>query len=550
MEACSIRWLLLYGIMLFLTCKTVQAAAAQMYRYDFYGLQLPVPVQIEDYCFEVYADLTTLLQEQDYVLWETETALTSPGGSGRQESCYTAFEYLAADRTVRGEIGNDTTRDVASGIYSGGWSVTLQTAYRTVTFSVENTDPEASSLMIFPPDPMSDILPERISREQLVLFIWGLESLRADPKEDPLEGLKMVPDRSWTDEEGNRHTSYAYDYEELLSGILTSEKAHEALSPQEEILSKIAYIGDRSLCQMSPEMAKAYAEKLVETASGPDPDRKSGGRNRLPDSQESEDAADAAGSWRAILVDAGGDGQPLLMMTEYLSAQKPSAEENGVISDQEPLAEEKGDISAQNPSAEENGVISDQNPSAEENGVVSDQELSAEENEAISCQEASASDRKECAEVHLFLFDTGQVKEISLSGEYSAYFSEEVPTYRVSVSSTPYLTVQYTGTLNDGSGRSVIQENYYQVSSGNLRISHTGLVIGTSGAAEQEAYFDGKKVPSLEKARITAGIGPENSRIFLFEAGENGLKAITGTEYDELVEYLYVYAGESRAQVP
>ena len=550
MEACSIRWLLLYGIMLFLTCKTVQAAAAQMYRYDFYGLQLPVPVQIEDYCFEVYADLTTLLQEQDYVLWETETALTSPGGSGRQESCYTAFEYLAADRTVRGEIGNDTTRDVASGIYSGGWSVTLQTAYRTVTFSVENTDPEASSLMIFPPDPMSDILPERISREQLVLFIWGLESLRADPKEDPLEGLKMVPDRSWTDEEGNRHTSYAYDYEELLSGILTSEKNPAALSPQEEILSKIAYIGDRSLCQMSPEMAKAYAEKLVETASGPDPDRKSGGRNRLPGSQESEDAADAAGSWRAILVDAGGDGQPLLMMTEYLSAQKPSAEENGVISDQEPLAEEKGDISAQNPSAEENGVISDQNPSAEENGVVSDQELSAEENEAISCQEASASDRKECAEVHLFLFDTGQVKEISLSGEYSAYFSEEVPTYRVSVSSTPYLTVQYTGTLNDGSGRSVIQENYYQVSSGNLRISHTGLVIGTSGAAEQEAYFDGKKVPSLEKARITAGIGPENSRIFLFEAGENGLKAITGTEYDELVEYLYVYAGESRAQVP
>ncbi len=511
MEACSIRWLLLYGIMLFLTCKTVQAAAAQMYRYDFYGLQLPVPVQIEDYCFEVYADLTTLLQEQDYVLWETETALTSPGGSGRQESCYTAFEYLAADRTVRGEIGNDTTRDVASGIYSGGWSVTLQTAYRTVTFSVENTDPEASSLMIFPPDPMSDILPERISREQLVLFIWGLESLRADPKEDPLEGLKMVPDRSWTDEEGNRHTSYTYDYEELLSGILTSEKNPAALSPQEEILSKIAYIGDRSLCQMSPEMAKAYAEKLVETASGPDPDRKSGGRNRLPDSQESEDAADAAGSWRAILVDAGGDGQPLLMMTENLSAQKPSAEENGVISDQEPLAEE---------------------------------------NEAISCQEASASDRKECAEVHLFLFDTGQVKEISLSGEYSAYFSEEVPTYRVSVSSTPYLTVQYTGTLNDGSGRSVIQENYYQVSSGNLRISHTGLVIGTSGAAEQEAYFDGKKVPSLEKARITAGIGPENSRIFLFEAGENGLKAITGTEYDELVEYLYVYAGESRAQVP
>ena len=37
--------------------------------------------------------------------------------------------------------------------------------------------------------------------------------------------------------------------------------------------------------------------------------------------------------------------------------------------------------------------------------------------------------------------------------------------------------MRYSGTLNDDSGRNVVQENYYQVSGGKLCIAHMGLVI-------------------------------------------------------------------------
>ncbi len=459
----------------FLLSTTVPAETIQTYGYDFYGLYLRIPERMEDYCFEVYVDLTTLMQDHGYVLWGNQTGETEEREDGFKERYYTAAEYWSGDHRVRGILRNDTTRDVAENDYSGGWSVTLQTVWRTVVFSAENTDPEASSLMIFPEDPMSDILPERISREQLVLFLWGLERMRTDPKEDPLEGLQMVPDRSWTDENEVRHTTYVYDYEELFSGILASEEARQQLSPQEELLSQIAYIGDRSLCQMSPEMAEAYADKIRELQAASDP-------------KETEPC-----TLDGILVDVGGDGQPLLL----ISGRR--------------------------------------------------QEASDAAGETMASFETCI---QVCGRSCLCSYENGEVEEIRLDEEYGDFFSENQPSYSIYASSVPYLTVRYSGTLNDDSGRNVVQENYYQVSGGNLCIAHTGLVIREKETNTAAYFFDGKQTGNLETARMTAGIGTESGWSFLFSSSDTGLKTICGTECEELTDLLRNLGHGDRFRVP
>ena len=459
----------------FVLCTLVPAETIRTYEYDFYGLRLRIPERMEEYCFEVYVDLTTLMKDRGYVLWGNQTGETEERRDGSKERYYTAAEYWSGDHRVRGILQNDATRDVAENDYSGGWSVTLQTVWRTVVFSAENTDPEASGLMIFPEDPMSDILPERISREQLVLFLWGLERMRTDPKEDPLEGLQMIPDRSWTDENGVRHTTYVYDYEELFSGILASEEARQELSPQEELLSQIAYIGDRSLCQISPEMAEAYADKIRELQAALDP-------------KETEPC-----TLDGILVDVGGDGQPLLLISSRRQEASDAAGETM--------------------------------PPFETCIQVCDR----------SCF---------CS------YENGEVEEIRLDEEYGDYFSENQPSYSIYASSFPYLTVRYSGTLNDDSGRNVVQENYYQVSGGKLCIAHTGLVIQEKETNTAAYYFDGKQTGNLETARMTAGIGTESGWSFLFSSSDTGLKTICGTGCEELTDLLRHLGHGDRFRVP
>ena len=459
----------------FIFCIIAQAETIRTYGYDFYGLPLRIPERTEDYCFEVYVDLTTLMQDHGYVLWGTRTGETKEEEDGFREQYYTAAEYWSEDHRVRGILQNDTTRDVAERDYSGGWSVTFQTVWRTVVFSAENTDPEASDLMIFPQDPMSDILPERISREQLVLFLWGLERMRTDPKEDPLEGLQMVPDRSWTDENGVRHTTYVYDYEELFSGILASEEARQKLSPQEELLSQIAYIGDRSLCQMSPEMAEAYADKIRELQAALDP-------------KETEPC-----TLDGILVDVGGDGQPLLLISGRRQEASDAAGETLI---------------------------------------------------------SSGTCIQECCRSCFCTYENGEVEEIRLDEEYGDYFSENQPSYSIYASSFPYLTVRYSGTLNDDSGRNVVQENYYQVSGGKLCIAHMGLVIQEKETNTAAYYFDGKQTGNLETARMTAGIGTESGWSFLFSSSDTGLKTICGTGCEELTDLLRHLGHGDRFRVP
>ena len=161
----------------FVLCTLVPAETIRTYEYDFYGLRLRIPERMEEYCFEVYVDLTTLMKDRGYVLWGTRTGETKEEEDGFREQYYTAAEYWSGDHRVRGILQNDATRDVAENDYSGGWSVTLQTVWRTVVFSAENTDPEADERFRCGPVPqmMDD------SSKRLLLF----EGLQLAPLERP-----------------------------------------------------------------------------------------------------------------------------------------------------------------------------------------------------------------------------------------------------------------------------------------------------------------------------------------------------------------------------
>ena len=157
---------------------------------------------------------------------------------------------------------------------------------------------------------------------------------------------------------------------------------------------------------------------------------------------------------------------------------------------------------------------------------------------------------QECGRSCFCSYENGEVEEIRLDEEYGDYFSENQPSYSIYASSVPYLTVRYSGTLNDDSGRNVVQENYYQVSGGKLCIAHTGLVIQEKETNTAAYYFDGKQTGNLETARMTAGIGTESGWSFLFSSSDTGLKTICGTGCEELTDLLRHLGHGDRFRVP
>ena len=64
----------------FVLCTLVPAETIRTYEYDFYGLRLQIPERMEEYCFEVYVDLTTLMKDRGYVLWGNQTGETGERG--------------------------------------------------------------------------------------------------------------------------------------------------------------------------------------------------------------------------------------------------------------------------------------------------------------------------------------------------------------------------------------------------------------------------------------------------------------------------------------
>jgi hypothetical protein len=85
----------------------------------------------------------------------------------------------------------------------------------------------------------------------------------------------------------------------VLAAALCLALAAPALAADPAALSGVAYVGDVAACNMSPEMARAYAERLAQL-------------------EQSAKSADPAAAVDSILLDAGNDGHPLLLTFVFI----------------------------------------------------------------------------------------------------------------------------------------------------------------------------------------------------------------------------------------
>ncbi len=417
---------------LFLCTVTVHAQTGPEYAWNVYGKILYITADVDAYCFEVFVDLTSLMKDQGFILQQMLKSETEEEDPWDVQRFYTAAEYRSKDGVVAGVIQNDTTRDVVLGEDSRSWTAEFRTAAQNIRFRVTRSDPEKNDLQIFPENRMENVLPERINREELVLFLYGMETMQVDPARDPFEALGLIPKRKWTDETGVMYSVYSFSEPDLENGYLVSDEAKNAGMEQTTILEKLgdAYAGNPSLCRMSPRMAEAYAEKILSETT--------------PPAEQDTRVLDKTGSgnFTCLLADVGGDGQPFLILIP------PKTERNS------------GDKKAE------------------------------------TCPVKT---------ILLYQCQDGNVTEVLFDMDRGDYFLEKEPDKEILLSEPPYLIVQYRGTLKEDPAKEVLQENYYQASGGELRLSHTALVILDPSSGKEQDYFDGKPVSSLESAGLAYG---------------------------------------------